>query len=249
MEQAVTVPIIAFLCLIASVATGLATHGHSAWRIALPVPPQALRVVAVTLLGVAVLALLMLTTSARSDFRRAEAHAQMLAHDATVLDEALRGAGAAAEPARLTLYRYTDGIARHLYAHRRDIARPTPAAIAMLRDDLLAQVRALPADPATAGAARGRLEVMLRTGDDLLQLVPAPGVKWCRPIVVALLMAGLGLLALVSPARARSAILLTVLAGVLSLGVFFLEEMAHPFNGSFTVSQRIFDEALFAISD
>lgn len=249
MEQALAVPLVAFFCLIATVAVGLATHGHAGLRLVLPAPPRRLRAIALALLALAVVALLMLVILAQSDYRRAEAQARLLAQDATRLDETLRGAGPDAEPTRITLYRYTDGIARQLYAQRRDFGRPSPETLATLRDELRALVATLPTDPARAAVAGGRLEAMLRTGDDLLRLAPPPGVKWCRPIVVALLMASLGLLALVSPPRARSAILLAALAGVLSLGIFLLEEMASPFSGAFTVSHGIFDEALFVIAN
>jgi hypothetical protein len=249
MEQAAVVPIVAFLCLVASVAMGMATHGRPGLRTALAAPPAMLHGIAVGLLSMAVLALLMLASTARSDFRRAEARAHLLARDATALDDALRATGPAGELARTTLYRYTDGIARLLYGSRKDLGQPSPAVIEALRLDLRQQVAGLGADPTIVATAVGRLEVMLRSGDDLLRMAPVPGLKWCRPILVALLMAGLGLLSLLTPPRVRSAILLTGLATVLSLGMFFLEEMAYPFHGSFTVSQAIFDEALFTIAN
>lgn len=249
MEQALAVPLVAFLCLVAAVATGMATHGRLSYRVVLAVPPGTLRAVAVTVLALAVLALLMLTMTARTDFSRAVVQARTLAADATALDESLRGAGPTAETARTTLYRYTDGVARLLYGGHEDIGRPSREAIEAFRADLRDQVAALQADPATVATASLRLETMLRSGDDLLRLSPAPGVKWCRPILVVLLMGGLGVLALLSPPRLRNAIMLTAMAGLLSLGLFFLEEMAHPFRGTFTVSKHIFDEALFVITD
>jgi hypothetical protein len=249
MDQAQAVPLVAFLCLVAAVATGMATHGRFSYRVVLAVPPGSLRAVAVTVLGLAVLALLMLTITARTDFDRAVAQARTLAADAMALDEALRSAGPTAEPARTTLYRYTDGVARLLYSRHGDLGRPSPEAIEAFRAELRDQVAALQADPAVVVAASLRLETMLRSGDDLLRLSPAPGVKWCRPILVVLLSAGLGVLALLSPPRLRNAIMLTAMAGLLSLGLFFLEEMANPFRGALTVSKHIFDEALFVITD
>ena len=251
MEQATVVPVVAFLCLVASVAAGMATHGRPSVRTMLAAPPAMLQGIAVGLLSMAILALLMLTSNARSDLRRAEARAHLLAHDATALDDMLRASGATGELARTTLYRYTDGIARMLYGTRKDIGlpAPSPSVIEGLRLDLRQQVAELAADPVAVATTAGRLEVLLRSGDDLLRMVPAPGLKWCRPILVALLMAGLGLLSLLTPPRVRSAIVLTGLATVLSVGMFFLEEMANPFHGSFTVSQAIFDEALFTIAN
>lgn len=249
MEQALAVPLVAFVCLAASVAIGMATHDRMAWRVALPAPPGMLRAMALGLLALAVLALLLLTTTARSDYHRAEAQSRMLAQDVTALDEALRAFGPGAEAARTTLYRYADGVARLLYNDRRDLARPSQGTVDMLRAELGQQVAGIAADGVGAATIAGRLEVMLRSGDTLLRLNPAPGVKWCRPILVAWLMAGLGLLALLTPPRARSAILLTALAVVLSLGMYYLEEMANPFHGTFSVSQGILDDALFAISN
>ncbi len=249
MEQAAVVPVVAFICLVASVAVGMATHGRPGVRMALTAPPAMLHGIAVGLLSIAVLALLMLTSTARSDFRRAEARAHLLAHDATALDDALRAIGPTGELARTTLYRYTDGISRLLYGHRKDLGLPSPSVIEGLRLDLRQQVAELPADPVAVATTVGRLEVLLRSGDDLLRMAPPPGLKWCRPILVALLMAGLGLLSLLTTPRVRSAILLTGFATVLSLGMFFLEEMANPFQGSYAVSQAIFDEALFTIAN
>ncbi len=249
MEQAAVVPVVAFVCLVASVAVGMATHGRPGVRTVLAAPPAMLHGIAVGLLSMAILALLMLASTARSDFRRAEARAQLLAHDATALDDALRTTGPAGELSRTTLYRYTDGIARMLYGNRKDIGLPSPAVIEGLRLDLRQHVAQLAAEPVAAATIAGRLEVLLRSGDDLLRMAPAPGIKWCRPILVALLMAGMGLLSLLTPPRVRSAILLTGLAMVLSLGMFFLEEMANPFHGSFTVSHAIIDEALFSIAN
>ena len=160
-----------------------------------------------------------------------------------------RAIGPTGELARTTLYRYTDGISRLLYGNRTDIGQPSPAVIEGLRIDLRQQVAELAADPVAVATIAGRLEVLLRSGDDLLRTAPPPGLKWCRPILVALLMAGLGLLSLLTPPRVRSAILLTGLATLLSLGMFFLEEIANPFRGSFSVSQAIFDEALFTIAN
>ncbi len=249
MEQAAVVPVVAFLCLVASVAVGMATQGRPGVRTALAAPPAMLHGIAVGLLSMAILALLILTSTARSDLRQAEARAQLLAHDATALDDVLRATGATGELARTTLYRYTDGISRLLYGNRTDIGQPSPAVIEGLRIDLRQQVAELAADPVAVATTAGRLEVLLRSGDDLLRTAPPPGLKWCRPILVALLMAGLGLLSLLTPPRVRSAILLTGLATLLSLGMFFLEEIANPFRGSFSVSQAIFDEALFIIAN
>ena len=249
MEQAAVVPVVAFVCLVASVAAGMATRGRPGLRTVLAAPPAMLHGIAVGVLSVAVLALLMLVTNARSEFRRAEARAHLLAHDALALDTALRATGPAGELARTALYRYTDGISRLLYGTRKDLAVPSPAVIESLRLDLRQQVAGLAAEPVAAATAAGRLEVMLRSGDDLVRMAPAPGLKWCRPTLVALLMGGLGLLSLLTPPRVRSAILLTAFATVLSLGMFFLEEMANPFHGSFTVSKTILDEALFTIAD
>jgi hypothetical protein len=249
MTQAIAVPLVAFFCLVASVALGLATHGRPAWQMALPAPTPLLRGLAVGLLALAALALAMLTVNAGSDFRRAEAQAQILAQDATSLDEALRQAGPAAEPARTVLYRYTDAIARRLFPQQEALVLAAPAHPDGLRHELRLEIAALPAEPAAVATATFRLEVMLRTGDDLLALTPAPGLKWCRPILVAWLMLALGLLALISPPQVRSAIMLTSLAGVLSLGLYFLEEMASPFHGTFSVSRAIIDNALFAIGD
>lgn len=248
MEQAVAVAVVAFLCLVTSVAVGMATHGRPGLRMALAAPPAMLHGIAVGLLSIAALALLMLAANARSDFRQAEARAHLLAHDATALDDALRAIGPSGEAARTTLYRYTDGIARLLYGTRKDLGVPSPAIIDGLRLDLRQQVATLEAPPVTVATAAGRLEVMLRSGDDLVRMAPAPGLRWCRPILVALLAGGLGLLSLLTPPRMRSAILLTSLATGLSLGMFFLEEMAYPFHGSLIVSQSIFDEALFTIA-
>ena len=249
MSQAIAVPLVAFFCLVASVALGMATHGRPAWQMALPAPTPLLRGLAIGLLALAALALAMLTVNAGSDFRRAEAQAQILAQDATSLDESLRRVGPAAEPARTVLYRYTDAISRRLFPQREALVLAAPAHLDGLRHELRLEVAALPAEPAAIAAATFRLEVMLRTGDDLLALTPAPGLKWCRPILVAWLMLALGLLALISPPRARSAIMLTSLAGVLSLGLYFLEEMASPFHGSFAVSRAIIDNALYVIGD
>ena len=249
MDQAAVIPVVAFLCLVASVAAGMATHGRHGVRSMLSAPPAMLHGIAVGLLSLAVLALLMLASTARSDLRRAEARAHLLAHDATALDDTLRAIGPTGELARTTLYRYTDGVARLLYGTRKDIALPSPAGIELLRLDLRQQVAGLEAAPVSVATAAGQLEVMLRSGDDLLRMVPAPGLKWCRPILVALLMAGMGLLSLLTPPRVRSVILLTGLATMLSLGMFFLEEMANPFQGSFSVSQAIFNEALFTIAN
>ena len=250
MTQAIAVPLVAFFCLVASVALGMATHGRPAWHMALlPAPTPLLRGVAVGLLALAALALEMLTVNAGSDFRRAEMQAQILAQDATALDEALRLAGPGAEPARTLLYRYTDAIARRLYPQREALVLAAPARLDELRHELRLEVAAMPVPPAATAAATTRLEIMLRAGDDLLALTPAPGLKWCRPILVAWLMLALGMLALISPPRARNAIVLTSLAGVLSLGLYFLEEMVNPFQGRFAVSRAIIDDALFMIGD
>jgi len=219
MDQSLAVPLVAFFCFAASVA------------------------------ALAALALAIMTVNARSDFHRAEAQAQVLAQDALALDEALRGAGAAGEAARTVLFRYADGIAQQLYGHRNTPLRPSAVDLAALRTELRAQVGGLGQDPTAVAVAAGRLEVLLRTGDDLLAMTPVPGLKWCRPILVAWLMVGLGLFALVAPPRLRNAVLLTGLAGVLSLGLFFLEEMANPFQGSFSVSRAILDDVLFTIAD
>jgi hypothetical protein len=249
MTQAFAVPLVAFFCLVASVALGMATHGRLSWQMALPTPTPLLRGLAVGLLVLAALALAMMTLNAGTDFRRAEAQAQILAQDATALDETLRRAGPAAEPARTVLYSYTDAIARRLYRQSEALVLAAPARLDGLRHDLRVEIAALPAEPAILATATLRLEVMLRAGDDLLSLTPAPGLKWCRPILVAWFMLALGLLALVSPPRVRNAIVLTSLAGALSLGMYFLEEMASPFHGSFAVSRAIIDNTLYVIGD
>jgi len=249
MDQSLAVPLVAFFCFAASVAVGMATHGRTGWSMALPAPPGMLVGLATALVALAALALGIMTVNARSDFHRAEAQAQVLAQDALALDEALRGAGAAGEAARTVLFRYADGIAQQLYGHRNAPLRPSAVDLAALRTELRAHVGGLAQDPTAVAVAAGRLEVLLRTGDDLLAMTPVPGLKWCRPILVAWLMVGLGMFALVAPPRLRHAVLLTGLAGVLSLGLFFLEEMANPFQGTFTVSRAILDDVLFTIAE
>ena len=72
MEQSLAVPLVAFLCLAASVAVGVATHGRTSWTLVLPAPQGLLVVVAGGAVALAFLALALLTVNARADFRRAE---------------------------------------------------------------------------------------------------------------------------------------------------------------------------------
>jgi hypothetical protein len=101
-----------------------------------------------------------------------------------------------------------------------------------------------------AGAlAAGRFETLSRSGTGLLAIVPPVGVKLCRPILVAWMMAGLGLMALLVGPQARTAIALVAVAGLLALGVFYLEELASPFTGRVIVSPTALDDVLHAISE
>lgn len=247
MTQSLAVSMGAFCLLLVSAMAGLTTQGWPAWHSLLAAPRGLMRGMALGLLALAVAALGVLTFQAYGEFTRADAQARALAHDVAELDHALRRAGPEAEAARTSLFRYADVLTQAMRTAQRETAL---AKLGVFEEDLQRTVAELAfpeADSRTSAAVR--LETALRATRAVLALRPLPGVKPCRPLLVAWMMAGLGLLALVTPPRRRSALALTVLAGVLSAGMFYLEELAAPFDGKITADRGVMDEMLFTIAE
>lgn len=246
--QIVAVPLVAFACLAGSVLAGTAGRARGAWWPEVQAASGALRLLAAAVIGLAIAALGVLTMNTRAEFRQAEAQMQLFADDVAALDSALRDVGAAGEPARMLLFRYAEGMSRQLYARGADLvpydAEPLEAVRESLRRETLRREAG-----GLAGLAAGRFETLARSASALLATVPPPGVKMCRPIIVGWLMAGLGLMALLAGPRTRTAIGLVALAGLLALGVFYLEEIASPFSGRIMVSAAILDDVLHGISE
>lgn len=247
--QNVLVPLVAFACLAGSVAAGANGRVRAAWWPTLDASAGVLRALAVGLVGLAIAALGVLTLNTRAEFRAAEAQLALFAGDVGALDGALRAGGADGAEARVLLFRYAEGMSRALYVGRAMAVPADPQPLEDVRQALGRAVEGLRGGPGDAALAAGRFETVTRSAAGLLATVPPPGVKMCRPILVGWLMAGLGLMALLVGPRTRAALGLLGLAGMLALGMFYLEEVASPFTGSIVVSATVLDDVLHAISE
>jgi hypothetical protein len=229
--QILAVPLVAFACLACSVLAGTAGWAHDAWRPRLLAAAGTLRLLAGALVALAIAALGVVTFNTRAEFHQAEAQMRLFVGDVGRLDQALRQTGTAGEPARMLLFRFAEGMSRQLYDARATPELPDPEPLDAVRDALHQEVTRLSSVPDAAALAAGRFETLARTASSLLGTVPPLGVKLCRPLIVGWLMAGMGLFALLAGPQTRTAIGLVALAGLLALGVFYLEEIASPFSG------------------
>lgn len=249
MDRSIAVLLVSFVGLAVSAAAALATQGRAAMRLGSMLPAAWGRGVALALLAVAGLGLSAATAALRQGSEEEKAQAGIVAADVVALDTALRAAGPAAEPARMMLFHYAEGMARALYPRGGPAPRMAPEGLEALRHDLAKGVAALaPLVPADL-ALEAQLEAQLRSQAGLMPITPGHGLQWQRPLLLGWLVLGVGLLALLVPAAMRSMVLLAELAALLSAGAFLLKEMASPIGSMVPPPLAILDAALFAIGE
>lgn len=249
MDRSIAVLLVSFVGLAVSAAAALATQGRPVVRLGPMLPVATGRGLALALLAVAGLGLSVATAALRQDSEEVEAQAGIVAADVVALDTALRTLGPAAEPTRMMLFRYAEGIARTLYPRAGAAPRMAPEGLEALRQDLARSVATLAPAAAANPELHTRLEALMRSKAGLMAITPKQGLTWPRPVLLGWLVVGVGLLALLSPAPMRSLVLLAGLAALLSAGVFLLEEMASPIRSMSPSPLAILDSALFAIEE
>ncbi|MCC6717150.1 MAG: hypothetical protein IT555_04640 [Acetobacteraceae bacterium] len=247
-----TATLVAFLCLAASAATGMAVHGHAHRRAPRIAFPMAVRVMVVTLLLLAGAALALATQAVRTTFRDADARLHDFTNDVASLDRALRAIGEPGEAARLLLFRFTERRAREMFPTR-GIGLPveSESGVAM-REALAAEVAALAARPefGRSGAVAAQAMENLERACTAIHENPAPELpRWFAAALLAWLMLGLGLLGLLGGPRGTMVVAMVGLATLLAGGVYLVEGAAAPLGTSLLLSQAPLDNALSTITE
>lgn len=246
------VTVFAFLCLATSVAAGAFVHARrGAWMVGgrspvLHATVAGLLIVASVVLGQAVMGLRGAT---------ADVDARLLAFSGEVarLDRALRHAGEAGQPARELLFRYVDRTAREVFPRPEMGAVPDGATPAItLRQQLRAEVERIAAQG--GGGAAGQdiqpaLESFLQACTTLGSMQPPTLSPWFGAVLLAWLMLGLATLGALAGPRRTGIVALVALAAGLSLGIYFVEEMALPLQRVLLASASTLEDVLHAIAD
>lgn len=246
------VTVFAFLCLAASVAVGAMVHARRGGWVVTGRSP----VVRATVAGLLILASLMLG-HAMMGLRGASADvdARLLAFSGEVarLDRALRHAGHAAQPARELLFRYVDRTAREVFPRPDMGAMPDGATPAVtLRQQLRAEVERIAAQGGAGAAGQDiqpALEAFLQACTTLGSIRYPTVSPWFEAVLLGWLMLGLATLGALAEPRRAGIVALIALAGGLSLGLYYMEEMAAPLQRVLLASASTLEDVLHIISD
>ena len=204
-------------------------------------------------LFVGIVGLVAATQATRGTFRDADLGVKGFAREVVALDRTLRNAGEEGELSRTLLFGFTEHTTRALFPATRHGLPAAPEATEVLLDALRLEVEALSGHPGmdiAATAANQALRSLLDEVATLEAVEPAQAPRrWLEVALLVVLMPGLAALGLLAGARASRIAAVFALAGMLSGGIFLLEEMATPFDGAIMVSRAPLDAVLYTITD
>ncbi len=246
------VTMFAFLCLVASVAAGAVVHArHGAWVVtgrspALRATVAGMLVLATIVLGHAVIGL-------RGASADVDARLAAFSGEVARLDRALRHAGEDGQPARELLFRYVDRTSREVFP-RPDLGMvpDSGTTAATVRQQLRAEVERIAAR-GSAGAAgqdiRPALESFLKACASLGAMRQPTSSPWLEAVLLTWTMLGLATLGALAGPRRTGMVALIALAAGLSVGIYFVEEMAFPLQRVMLASASHLEDVLHIISD
>lgn len=242
--------VFAVLCLAASAAVGAVLHGRHGAGVAGGRAQQ----MRATVLGLLVLAAAVVAHSViglRDASADVDSRLTAFSGEVARLDHALRQAGEAGQPARELLFRYVDRTARDVSPRSAQEMMPDGATtVATLRPQLRAEVERLVADGSTtAHDIRPALEAFLEACTTLTTSRNASVSPWFEAVLLAWLMLGLATLGVLAGPRRTGTLALIALAAGLSLGIYFVDDMAAPLQRVLLASSSRLEDVLHTIAE